>query len=149
MHSMSSLVFHTCLSYSPPPSFNSLLSNASPVSSYFQNNIPSFPCFIYPSTGIDSCPTLEHMSKFIVCEVAADWEQMATFLGIWPFVIDNVEHHHCQCEQACTYIFEQWLSWTPGTGKKERTCRTVLSAVKKVRHKVLSQRLQTEVFHFQ
>ena len=32
--------------------------------------------------NIDSHPTLEHVSKFIVYEVAADWQQVATFLSV-------------------------------------------------------------------
>ena len=99
--------------------------------------------------SIDSHPILEHISKFIVREVAADWKQVATFLGVELSVISAAEADDPQCEHACTDIFERWLSWKPGTGRKKRTWRTVLSAVEEAGHKAFSQRLQTEVFHFQ
>ena len=99
--------------------------------------------------SIDSHPTLEHISKFIVREVAADWKQVATFLGVELSVIRIAVTDDRRCEDACTDIFERWLSWKPGTGKKKRTWRTVLSAVEDAGHKAFSQWLQTEVFHLQ
>ena len=99
--------------------------------------------------SIDSHPTLEHISNFIVLEVAADWKKVATFLGVESSVIRIADTDNRRCEHACTDIFERWLSWKPGTGRKKRTWRTVLSAVEEAGHKAFSQRLQTEVFHLQ
>ena len=96
----------------------------------------------------DSRPTLEDINKFIVHEVAADWKQVATFLGVEHSVIQIADTDHPQqCEHACTDIFERWLSWKPGTGRKKRTWCTVLSAVEEAGHKAISQQLQTEVLH--
>ena len=99
--------------------------------------------------SIDSHPTLEHISKFIVREVAADWKKVAAFLGVELSVIRIADTDHRRCEHACTDIFERWLSWKPGTGRKKRTWRTVLSAVEEAGHKAFSRQLQTEVFHLQ
>ena len=113
------------------------------------------PPLVSPSTdtpthfSIDSHPTLEDI-KFVVREVAADWKQVATFLGVEPSVIQIADTDHPQqCEHACTDIFEQWLSWKAGTGRKKRTWRTVLSAVEEGGHKAFSQQLQTEVLRLQ
>ena len=88
------------------------------------------------------------MNTFIVPEVAANWKQVATYLGVeYPVIqIANTDHPQ-QCEHACTDIFERWLSWKSGTGRKKRTWRTVLSAVEEAGHKDFSQQLQTEVLH--
>ena len=100
--------------------------------------------------NIDSQPTLEDINKFIVCEVAADWKQVATFLGVDYSVIRIADTDHPQqCEHACTDIFERWLSWKPGSGRKKRTWRAVLSAVEEAGHKAFSQQLQTEVLRLQ
>ena len=100
--------------------------------------------------SIDSHPTLEDINKFVVCEVAADWKLVAAFLGVEPSVIQIADTDHPQqCEHACTDIFERWLSWKPGTGRNERTWRTVLSAVEEAGDKAFSQQLQTEVLHLQ
>ena len=100
--------------------------------------------------SIDSHLTLEDINKFIVREVAADWKQVATFLSVEPSVISTADTDHPQqCEHACTDIFERWLSWKPGTGRKKRTWCTVLSAVEEAGHKAFSQQLQTEVLHLQ
>ena len=110
----------------------------------------------HPSTGahthfnMDSTPSLQAIRKFIVREVAADWSSVAIYLGLESSVIRMARADHPQqCEHACTDIFERWLSWEPGTGERERTWRTVLSAVEEVGHKAFSQRLQTKVFHLQ
>ena len=101
--------------------------------------------------SIDSHPTLEHISKFIVREVAADWKQVATSLSVEFSVISTAEIANRKCENACSDIFEQWLSWKTGTctGRKKRTWNNVLSAVEEAGHKVFTQQLQTEVFHLQ
>ena len=100
--------------------------------------------------NIDSQPTLEEINKFIVCEVAADWKQVATFLGVDYSVIRIADTDHPQqCEHACTDIFERWLSWKPGSGRKKRTWRTVLSAVEEAGHKAFSLQLQIEMLHLQ
>ena len=99
--------------------------------------------------SIDSHPTLEDINKFIVREVAADWKQVATFLGVEPSVIRIADTDYRRCEHACTDIFERWLSWKPGTGRKKRTWRTVLSAAEEAGHKAFSHQLQTEVLHLQ
>ena len=113
------------------------------------------PTLVSPSTdtpthfSIDSHPTLEDINKFVVCEVATDWKQVATFLGVEPSVISTPDTDHRRCEHACTDIFERWLSWKPGTGRKKRTWQTVLSAVEEAGHKAFSQQLQTEMLHLQ
>ena len=99
--------------------------------------------------SIDSHPTMEDINKFVVREVAADWKQVATFLGVGLSVIQIADTDHRRCEHACTDIFERWLSWKPGTGRKKRTWRTVLSAVEEAGHKAFSHQLQTEVLHLQ
>ena len=100
--------------------------------------------------SIDSHPTLEDINKFIVREVAADWKQVATFLGVELSVIRIADTDHPQqCEHAFTDIFERWLSWKPDTGRKKRTWRTVLSAVEEAGHKAFSHQLLTEVLHLQ
>ena len=117
------------------------------------------PTLVSPSTdtptdtpthfSIDSHPTLEDINKFIVPEVAADWKQVATFLGVGLAVIRIADTDHRRCEHACTDIFERWLSWKPGTGRKKRTWHTVLLAVEEAGHKAFSNQLQTEVLHRQ
>ena len=110
----------------------------------------------HPCTGahahfnMDSTPSLQAIRKFIVREVAADWSLVAIYLGLESSVIRMARADHPQqCEHACTDIFERWLSWEPGTGERERTWHTVLSAVEEAGHKAFSQQLQTEVFHLQ
>ena len=88
-------------------------------------------------------------AKGLVSPFAADWKQVATFLGVELSVIRIADTDHRRCEDACTDIFERWLSWKPGTGRKKRTWRTVLSAVEEAGHKAFSRQLQTEVFHLQ
>ena len=99
--------------------------------------------------SIDSHPTLEDINKFIVRELAADWKQVATFLGVELSVIRIADTDCHRCEHACIDIFERWLPWKPGTGRKKRTWCTVLSAVEEAGHKAFSHQLQTEVLHLQ
>ena len=82
-------------------------------------------CTVSPSSdahtpiNIDSQPNLEDISKFVVHKIAADWKQVAVYLGVEPSVISTADAEHSQCEHACTDIFERWLSWKPGTGRKK------------------------------
>ena len=95
---------------------------------------------------IDSTPTLQDM-KFIVCEVAEHWSQVAIYLGVEMSVINTTEEKHKSCALACEAIFEQWLSWKPGTGKKERTWHTVLSAIEDAGHEAFTWLIKTGMFH--
>ena len=99
---------------------------------------------------MDSTPSLQAIRKFIVREVAADWSLVAIHLGLEGSVIRMARADHPQqCEHACADIFERWLSWEQGTGERERTWRTVLSAVEEAGHKAFSRQLKAEVFHLQ
>lgn len=99
---------------------------------------------------IDSTPTLQAIRKFVVREVAADWNSVAIYLGIESSVIRMAKTDHPQqCELACTDVFDQWLSWEIGTGNRERTWRTVLSALEDAEHKAFIRQLKTEMFHLQ
>ena len=99
--------------------------------------------------NIDSHPKLEDISKFVVCKITADWKQVLRFLGVEPSVINTAEADHSQCEHACTDIFEQWLSWKLGTGRKMRTWRTLLLAVEEAGHEACAQQLRIEMFCLQ
>ena len=96
--------------------------------------------------SIESCPKVQDINKFVVREVAADWKQVAISLGVEPSVISAADTNYQQCNHACTDIFERWLSWKPGTGRKKRTWCTVLSAVEEAGHKTFSQQLETKMF---
>ena len=59
-------------------------------------------------------------------------------------MIKVVDGDHRRCELACADMFEQWLAWEPGSGNRERTWHTVLSAVEYAGHKAFSQQLKAE-----
>ena len=95
----------------------------------------------------DSTPTLQAIRKFIVHEVAEHWILIAVYLGFESSAIMMTKTD--RSEHACTAVFEQWLSWEPETGEKERTWQTVLSAVEYTGHKAFSRQLKTELFRLQ
>ena len=92
---------------------------------------------------IDSAPTLQAIRKFIVREVAEHWSLIAVYLGFESSAIMMTKTD--QSERDCTAMFEQWLSWEPGTGKKERTWQNVFSAVEYAGHEAFSQQLKTKL----
>ena len=98
--------------------------------------------------SIDSTPSFLAIRKFIVREVATDWRLVAIYLGLETSVIRMaITDHPQQCEHARSDIFERWLSWEVGTGERERTWRTVLSAVEEARHKAFVNRFKAERFN--
>ena len=96
---------------------------------------------------IDSTPTLQAIRKLIVREVAEHWSLIAVYLGFESSAIMMTKTD--QSEHACTAMFERWLSWEPGTGEKDRTWQTVLSAVEYAGHEAFSCQLKTELFSLQ
>ena len=97
--------------------------------------------------SIDSTPTFQAIRKFIVREVAADWSQVAIYLGLESSVIRMAKADYPQqSESACADIFERWLSWEQGTGERERTWRSVLSAVEDAGHRAFTEQLRTARF---
>ena len=112
------------------------------------------PTLVSPSTdtpthfSTDSTPSFQAIRKLIVREVASDWSLVAIYLGLETSVIKMAKTDHPQqCEHACADIFERWLSWEAGTGERERTWRTVLSAVEEAGHKAFVNRLKAERFN--
>lgn len=104
----------------------------------------------YNVFSIDSTPTLQAVRKFIVREVAIDWSLVAIYLGLESSVIKLTAAVHPQhCEHACLDVFDRWLSWEPGTGERDRTWHTVLSAMEDAGHKAYTQRLKTGMFSLQ
>ena len=105
---------------------------------------PSVRCIHF---NTDSTPTFQAIMKFIVCaREFPDWSRIAINLGVEASVINTTERNHRNCILAFKAIFEQWLSEVPGTGEKDRTWRTVLSAVEDAGYKDFVQRLKTELF---
>ena len=96
---------------------------------------------------IDSTPTLQVIRTFIVREVAEHWILIAVYLGFESSAIMMMKTD--QSKRACTAMFERWLSWEPGTGEKDRTWQTVLSAVEYAGHEAFSLQCRSELFSLQ
>ena len=100
--------------------------------------------------SLDATPTLQAIRKFIVHEVAVDWSLVAVYLGLESSAITMIAIVHPQdCEHACMDVFDRWLSWEPGTGERDRTWQTIISAVEDAGHKAYIQQLKTEIFPLQ
>ena len=102
-------------------------------------------CFsgTYILLNITSKPTLTQPNKLIVSSVADDWEQVATHLGVEPFLIDAVKADNPDhCEEACRGVLNRWLNAEPGSGTMERTWAPFLQALERSGHRQVALQLR-------
>ena len=76
-------------------------------------------------------PTTELLSRLVVPRVSSRWKYVGLQLGVSSECLEVIEcEHHMKMCDCCMAMFEQWLRGTPGTGSKQRSWESVLSAVK-------------------
>ena len=97
--------------------------------------------------NISSKPTLPQLDKLIVSSVASDWEQVATHLGVEPFLIDTVKADNPgHCEERCRGVLNRWLNAKPGSGTMERTWPSVLKVLEESGHRQVALQLRRDHF---
>ena len=73
---------------------------------------------------------MDLLSRLVVPRVSSRWNHIGLQLGVSSELLKVIE-----CEQllkmgdCCTALFEHWLRGAPGTGSKQRSWESVLSAV--------------------
>lgn len=78
----------------------------------------------------------------MVTAVAADWYPVALHLGVEQSLIGMVKaDNHDNCQGACRDLFKKWLKGDYGSGKKERTWRTVVDALKESGYRTQAEEL--------
>ena len=69
------------------------------------------------------------LQNCVVDEVGYKWEEIATTLGFSENKIRNIEADNRKVCDCLRETFLEWLKEANGTGKKERSLRTVLDAL--------------------
>lgn len=94
-----------------------------------------------------SKPTAKDVNKLIMCQVAAKWKDVALYLGVQSFIIDNITvDNYKDCETACHEMFKRWLSGGQHTGELKRTWFNLLTALKSAGFSALVDNLLTDCF---
>ena len=80
---------------------------------------------------LNSTPTLQEIKETIVYHLGEEWRNVGDSLGMSPKVMKGIGSMFgsipTQCSEA---MFSKWLYHEEGTGHKERTWGTVLTALK-------------------
>ena len=75
-------------------------------------------------------PTLQEIEELILHYLGDDWQRVGQLLGMSPKVMKEIGSKFgsvpTQCSEA---MFSKWLNREEGTGHKERTWGTVLTAL--------------------
>ena len=96
---------------------------------------------------LDSKPTLHHLEELICCQIASNWDQLALHLGVEQHVIDAVKgNHRNHYDEASHDVLSRWLNGEHDTGSKQRTWRSVLTALRESGEQALAEHLRTEWF---
>ena len=72
---------------------------------------------------------MELLSRLVVPRVSSRWNYIGLQLGMSPERLEVIEGEHRRKEDCCTALFTDWLRGPPGTGSKQRSWESVLSAV--------------------
>lgn len=103
---------------------------------------------VIPLFHIDSPPTLPDLQECLVREIASEWINVASHLGVEFYLITMIKvSYGINSQFACTDVLGRWLAEEAGTGERERTWQTVLSAVEDAGFGNLAQRLRIMRFH--
>ena len=82
----------------------------------------------------------------MVTAIAGNWEPVALHLGVEQSLIDIVTRNNPKdCEGACRGVLDRWLKGDRNSGRKERTWRTVVEALKKSGFGIQAEQLIREM----
>ena len=73
--------------------------------------------------------TMDLLSRLVVPRVSSRWNYIGLQLGVSPEHVEVIAGEHRRKEDCCTALFTDWLQGAPGTGSKQRSWESVLSAV--------------------
>ena len=67
----------------------------------------------------------------MVPHLSNDWNEVGANLDIQGPVLGRVKREHHNIPEKCaSNMFDEWLEHSPGTGRKERTWKTVLTSLR-------------------
>ena len=96
-------------------------------------------CFSSPNPIIDAARSsqqqilLQDIEDHVILQVAAEWEPLATYLGVEPAYIAIIKKNNLSsCKDACRELFHSWINKAKGTGQEHRTWDSVVQAVRKI-----------------
>ena len=96
-------------------------------------------CFSSPNPIIDAARSsqqqilLQDIEDHVILHVAAEWEPLATYLGVEPAYIAIIKKDNLSsCIDACRELFRSWINKAKGTGQEHRTWDSVVQAVRKM-----------------
>ena len=105
-------------------------------------------CFSSPNPIIDAARSsqqqilLQGIADHVILQVAAEWEPLATYLGVEPAYIDIIRKDKpSDCVGACRELFRSWIKEEKGTGQKHRTWDSVVQAIKRIGKEGLADEL--------
>ena len=98
---------------------------------------------------LDSKPTLLHIEELVCSRVASSWDRLALHLGVEQTVIDAVKcNHRRHCDEASRDVLSRWLHGERDTGSRQRTWRSILTALRESGEQELAEQLRTEWFRY-
>ena len=73
----------------------------------------------------------EYLDDLVVPHLSNDWNEVGANLDIQGPVLGRVKREHHNIPEKCaSSMFDEWLEHSPGTGRKERTWKTVLTSLR-------------------
>ena len=76
---------------------------------------------------------LQGIEDHVILQVAAEWEPLASYLGVEPAYIAIIKKNNLSsCKDACRELFHSWINKAKGTGQEHRTWDSVVRAVRKM-----------------
>ena len=96
---------------------------------------------------VDSTPTLRDLHELVIRRVAHKVDSFPLHLGLESYVIGiATKDHPGDSVRALLKILTKWLHCEDGTGKADRTWRSVLRALDSDRNRELAGQLRTQRF---
>ena len=97
-----------------------------------------------PRLGPDPQPVrLQDIEEQVVPKVAADWEQLAIYLGVEPALLGNIKKNNsCECREGCRDMLCRWIESKRGTGRQPRTWDSVVRAIRRMGREDLAEQLR-------
>ena len=74
-------------------------------------------------------PKNEYLDDPVVPHLKDDWNEIGSNLDILEHVLGRVKQEHHNIPETCaSRLFYKWLKHSSGTGRKERTWKTILTS---------------------
>ena len=78
-------------------------------------------------------PEMHDMMRFVIPEVASEWEDVAYALHYKISTVQSIESNHGKdVRKCCRELFKDWL--TTNNGAKPKTWRTLLDALRLIKN---------------